>query len=60
MMTAESKTLLIIFAAEIIVYFLTITLSTQTLVGIALGTVLYIGIMLEAKVNHIMKQKDWY
>ena len=59
-MSAENKTLLTIFVAEVIVYFLTITTSTQTLVGITLGIVVYIGILLDAKVNHIMKQKDWY
>ena len=40
-------------------YFLTITLSTHTLLGVTLGFVAYHAIQLESKVNHILKQKGW-
>ncbi len=58
-MRAETKMYLSIFFAVVMVYFLTITLSTHSLLGITLGFVAYHGIQLEYKVNHILKQKGW-
>jgi uncharacterized membrane protein len=58
-MRAETKMYLSIFFAVVMVYFLTITLSTHSLLGVTLGFVAYHGIQLEYKVNHILKQKGW-
>ncbi len=58
-MRAETKMYLSIFFAVVMVYFLTITLCTHSLLGVTLGFVAYHGIQLEYKVNHILKQKGW-
>jgi|688.fasta_scaffold644750_2 hypothetical protein len=58
-MRAETKMYLSILFAVVMVYFLTITLSTHSLLGVTLGFVAYHGIQLEYKVNHILKQKGW-
>ena len=58
-MRPETQMYLSMFFAAVMIYFLTITVSTQSLLGITLGFVAYHGIQLEHKVNHILKQKGW-
>jgi len=58
-MRPETQMYLTIFFAVVMVYFLTITLSTHSLLGVTFGFVAYHGIQLEYKVNHILKQKGW-
>ena len=59
-MSPQTKATLGSVISLIIVYYLTITLSTHNLLGITFGAILYIGIQIEAKVQHIMRQKGWY
>ena len=58
-MRPETQMYLSIFFAVVMVYFLTITLSTHSLLGVTLGFVSYHAIQIEYKVNHILKQKSW-
>jgi len=34
-------------------------METHQLIGVTLGTIMYVGILIDSKVSHILKQKGW-